>query len=65
MILKYVLNFVWEVKVIKVLLGFEFMVYGFVVNFLIYCVLLGNNFWEEKNIKLYLILKFILIESVL
>lgn len=40
------------------------MAYGFVANPLTHIALLGNNFWEEKNIKLYLILKSISIESV-
>lgn len=61
---KYVLNFVWEAKVIKAPSGFELMAHGFVTNPLTHGALLGNNFWEEKNIKLYLILKFISIESV-
>lgn len=45
---KYILKFFGKVKIRKVLMRFEFIVYRFVVGVFFYCVkLLSNNFGEK------------------
>lgn len=61
---KICLNIFGMVKIVKAPVRFEFVNYRFVVVVLAHCATqLGNNFGKEEDLKLLLIILFILIES--